>query len=73
MARVLVLFSVAVLVAAIVVAWVGLDDGRGFPWGTHLVTVPAVMLLGVIVGWWMRERQLAEERARDEIASKQDR
>lgn len=67
MARVMLALAVATLIAAVVVAYFGLDDGRGFPWGTHLVTVPAVMLLGVIVGWWMRERQAAEERAREEI------
>jgi hypothetical protein len=27
----------------------------------------ASLLLGVIAGWWLRERQVAEDRAREEI------
>ena len=39
-----------------------------FNWGIHSVTIPAVFLLGVIAGWWLRERKSAEERAREEIS-----
>lgn len=67
MGRFVLALACILLAAAILVAWFGLDDGRGFPWGTHLVTVPAVLLLGVVIGWWMRERQAAEDRAREEI------
>lgn len=67
MQRVLMILSVMILIGAIIFAAVGLDDGRGFPWGTHMVTVSAVLLLGVVIGWWLRERQLAEENARREI------
>ncbi|MBX3460391.1 MAG: hypothetical protein KF696_10590 [Planctomycetes bacterium] len=70
MTRILLLLSVVILVAAIIFAAIALDDGRGFPWGTHLVTVPAVALLGVVVGWWLRDRQAAEEEARREIEKK---
>jgi uncharacterized membrane protein YdjX (TVP38/TMEM64 family) len=58
--------SVLTLLASIVVAFLGLDDGHTFPWGTHLVTVSAVLLLGVVAGWWLRDRQLAEDQAREE-------
>lgn len=71
MKLVLVILSVILLAASVVIAWIGLDDGRGFPWGTHLVTVSAVLLFGVVIGWWLRERQLAEERARDEAGRQQ--
>jgi fluoride ion exporter CrcB/FEX len=57
----------ATLIASIVVVAVRIDQGRSFPWGTHMVTVTAVLLLGVIAGWWLRERQVAEDRAREEI------
>lgn len=39
-----------------------------FNWGIHSVTIPAVFLLGLIAGWWLRERKVSEERAREEIA-----
>lgn len=39
-----------------------------FNWGIHSVTIPAVFLVGLIAGWWLRERKAAEERAREEIA-----
>lgn len=39
-----------------------------FNWGIHSVTIPAVFLLGLIAGWWLRERKAAEDRAREEIA-----
>ncbi len=65
--KVLMGLSAATLVASIVVVAVGIDQHRSFPWGTHMVTVTAVLLLGVIAGWWLRERQAAEDRAREEI------
>jgi fluoride ion exporter CrcB/FEX len=65
--KVLLGVCAATLIASIVVVAVGIDQGRSFPWGTHMVTVTAVLLLGVIAGWWMRERQVAEDRAREEI------
>jgi fluoride ion exporter CrcB/FEX len=65
--KVLLGVCAASLIASIVVVAVGFDQGRSFPWGTHMVTVTAVLLLGVIAGWWLRERQVAEDRAREEI------
>jgi fluoride ion exporter CrcB/FEX len=65
--KVLLGVCAATLIASIVVVAVGIDQGRSFPWGTHMVTVTAVLLLGVIAGWWLRERQVAEDRAREEI------
>lgn len=55
------------LVAAVVVVAVVKVPERGFPWGIHLVTVPAVLLLGVIIGWFMRDRQFAEEQAQQAV------
>jgi fluoride ion exporter CrcB/FEX len=59
------------LVAAIVVQAIGLDAAQQFPWGIHLVTVPAVALIGVAVGWAVRDKQAADERARAEIEDEQ--
>ncbi len=42
-------------------------EGGGFPWAIHAVTVPATLLLGVVIGWVLRERKAAEEKARAEI------
>jgi hypothetical protein len=55
------------LMAAIAVVVTEMRGGDEFPWGIHLVTIPAVFLVGLIVGWVMRERQAAEERAKAEI------
>lgn len=61
------------LLAAIVVQAIGLDAAQQFPWGIHLVTVPAVALIGVAVGWAVRDKQAADERARAEIEQEQSR
>lgn len=70
-ALVLTLLSVALLAAAIGVVVLEMRGGDEFPWGIHLITIPAVFLAGLIVGWVMRERQAAEERARAEIAKEE--
>lgn len=41
---------------------------ESFNWGIHSITIPAVFLLGLVAGWWLREKKLAEERAREEVA-----
>jgi hypothetical protein len=69
MAKLLVAASVLILAAAVAVVVTEMRGGDEFPWGIHLVTIPAVFLVGLIAGWVMRERQAAEERARAEIAS----
>lgn len=70
---VLILFvaSLVILGAAIAVVVLEMRDGEQFPWGTHIVTIPAVFLFGLVAGWVMRERQAAEERARAEIEKEQ--
>lgn len=72
MGKALLGLSAVTLIASIVVVAIGIDQGRAFPWGTHMVTVTAVLLLGVIAGWWLRERQAAEDRAREEIDSNRE-
>jgi len=68
-AATLAFVSVVLLVASVVVAFVaGRPSTGAFPWGVHIVAVPGVLLLGLIVGWVMRDRQAAEERSRQEIA-----
>lgn len=66
---VLILFvaSLAILGVATAVVVLEMRDGEEFPWGTHLVTIPAVFLFGLVAGWVMRERQAAEEKARAEM------
>lgn len=39
----------------------------GFDWGIHAITIPAVLLLGVAIGWSMAERKRAQDEARKEI------
>lgn len=70
---VLILFvaSLVILGAAIAVVVLEMRDGEQFPWGTHIVTIPAVFLFGLVAGWVMRERQAAEEKARAEIEKEQ--
>lgn len=60
-----VLLSASIAVAALAPAAAG-----AFPWGIHMVTIPGVALLGLVAGWFMRDKQAAEERARAEIEGK---
>ena len=64
---VLVAVSIALLAGAIAVVVTEMRGADEFPWGIHMITIPAVFIVGLIVGWVMRERQSAEERARAEI------
>jgi len=66
-ALILTVISVVLLAAATAVVVTEMRGNDQFPWGIHLITIPAVFLLGLIAGWVMRERQAAEERARAEI------
>lgn len=68
----LTLSGVLLLAAAIIVVVTELRARETFPWGIHLVTIPSVLLLGVIVGWTLREHQAGEERARAEIDREDD-
>lgn len=61
--------SVVLLVAATAVVVTEMRGADEFPWGIHLITIPGVFLLGLIVGWVMREKQAADERARAEVDS----
>lgn len=63
----LVVLCLLLLAGSIVVVVLGSPAGE-FPWGIHLVTIPGVLLVGVVVGWTMRDRQAAEERARAELS-----
>ncbi|MCB9895803.1 MAG: hypothetical protein H6839_15255 [Planctomycetes bacterium] len=64
---VLVALSIALLAGAIAVVVTEMRGADEFPWGIHIITIPAVFIVGLIVGWVLRERQLAEEKARAEI------
>ena len=66
-AIVLTVSSVVLLAASIAVVVLEMRGAEEFPWGIHLVTIPAVFLVGLIAGWVMRERQAAEEKARAEL------
>lgn len=64
----LVLLAVAIAVSVFVTPQPG-----EFPWGIHIVTIPGVCLAGIVIGWLMRDRQAAEESAREQIhAGKKD-
>ncbi|MEE9311768.1 MAG: hypothetical protein V3V10_05075 [Planctomycetota bacterium] len=65
----LVAVSLLLLVVAIVVAVISSGVKDAFDWGTHIVTIPCVLLLGVVVGWMMRDKQAAEERAKAAVGS----
>ncbi|MCC6573276.1 MAG: hypothetical protein IT462_05735 [Planctomycetes bacterium] len=43
-------------------------EERGFPWTIHAITIPATLLVGVVIGWFLRERKAAEDKAREEIS-----
>ncbi|MEZ5992130.1 MAG: hypothetical protein R3E76_07235 [Planctomycetota bacterium] len=66
-AIILIVSSVVLLAASIAVVVLEMRGAEEFPWGIHLVTIPAVFLVGLIAGWVMRERQAAEEKARAEL------
>lgn len=63
----LVGLSLALIAGSIAVVVTEMRGDDSFPWGIHLITIPAVFIVGLIAGWVMRERQLADERARAEI------
>jgi fluoride ion exporter CrcB/FEX len=63
----LVGLSLALIAGSIAVVVTEMRGDDDFPWGIHLITIPAVFIVGLIAGWVMRERQLADERARAEI------
>ncbi|MCF6228843.1 MAG: hypothetical protein L3J82_09335 [Planctomycetes bacterium] len=64
---ILVVVSLLLLVVSIVVAVISSGVKDAFDWGTHIVTIPCVLLLGVVVGWMMRDKQAAEERAKTSV------
>jgi len=67
---VLVVASLVLLAAAIAISVFITPVGEQFPWGIHIVTIPGVCLAGIVIGWVMRDRQAAEERAKAEIEKK---
>lgn len=69
-AVVLVIAGLVLLAAAIAISVFITPVGDDFPWGIHIVTIPATALVGVVIGWFMRDKQAAEERARAEIEKK---
>ncbi|MBE7490880.1 MAG: hypothetical protein HS108_03815 [Planctomycetes bacterium] len=66
----LVTAGLALLGAAIAVSVFVTPVAGDFPWGIHIVTIPAVALVGVVIGWVMRDRQAAEEQAKAEVEKK---
>lgn len=67
---ILALAGVVLLAASIAVAALAPAAAGEFPWGIHMVTIPGVALLGLVAGWFLRDKQAAEERARAEIEGK---
>jgi hypothetical protein len=47
------------------------DTGGGFPWSIHVFTIPLVLVLGIFIGWAMRDRRAANEDARRSARSSQ--
>jgi len=66
----LLVAGLVLLAAAIAVVVLGYGGSGDFPFGIHIITIPAVALLGLVAGWVMRDRQAAEERARAEIEAR---
>lgn len=66
----LVVAGLVLLAAAIAISVFITPVDGDFPWGIHIVTIPAVCLVGIVIGWVMRDKQAAEERARAEIEKK---
>lgn len=66
---VLVLFFTSLVILGVAIAVVVLEmrDGEEFPWGTHLVTIPGVFIIGFVFGWVAYQRHVAEEKARQEL------
>ncbi|MHC4841112.1 MAG: hypothetical protein ACYTDT_09185 [Planctomycetota bacterium] len=64
---VLVVLSLMIMAVALVAVLTNLGENDPFPWGTHIVTIPIVLLVGVVIGWTMRDKQAAEERAKAHI------
>lgn len=64
--------GVVLLLGAIAIIAIGRQGGAEFGWGIHIITIPAVALVGVVIGWMMRDRQAAEERALEEITRRKE-
>lgn len=45
-------------------------EERGFPWTIHAITIPATLLVGLVIGWALHARKVAEDKAREEIEGK---
>lgn len=48
------------------------DSDKGWPWGIHMITIPLVLLFGIVIGWTLHERKVNHEDARRDIAAKRD-
>ena len=46
------------------------DTEKGWPWGIHMITIPLVLLFGIVIGWTLHERKVSQEDARREVAEK---
>ena len=42
---------------AILAAQQRVDVDSGFPWGIHFITIPLILLVGIFIGWTLRDRK----------------
>ena len=63
----LLVASIVLILGAIAVVVTEMRGSDQFPWGIHLITIPGVFLVGLVVGWVMREKQAADDRAKADL------
>lgn len=47
------------------------DSSWNFNLGIHLVSIPATVAIGVLIGWMLRDRKAANDEAQREIDAEQ--
>jgi hypothetical protein len=60
----------AIACGSALVAAERVDSAPGFPWAIHVFTIPLTLLLGIFVGWALRDRKAANDEAR-QVAAQQ--
>lgn len=63
---------VLLLAPALEAAGRSADHDVSFPWGIHVWTIPLTLLVGVFIGWVMRDRKAEMDEARQTMLDEEE-